>query len=198
MKNPIRNSIVLVMLFTMLTSNATEISSLKNIEDGKTTLVLNNVKAGEELIIKDLFGVVLYRESIKDNGIYSKSFDLTELPDGNYNFELDRAVKIEIIPFKVSSKTVTFNKESEIVIYKPFVRLKDNFIYISQLSLNKKPLHITLYYNESNQIFNSIYTETITDTTQIKRILKLLEDKRGAYKVILKCEGRTFENVIRY
>lgn len=196
MKNAIKKNVVLVMLFAMLCSYATESPSLKNKEDGKTTLVLKDVRLGEELIIKDFYGVILYKESIQHNGDYSKSFDLTELPDGNYSFELEKALQIQIIPFKVSFNTVSFNKEEGNIIYKPFVRIKDNFVYVTQLSLKEKPLKIDLFYEYSNDDFNKIHSETIKNTKQIKRVYKLSKDRKGTYKVVFECEGRTFKNII--
>ena len=87
MKNLIKKSIVLVVLFTTLLGNANEISSLRNLNDEKTTmLTLQNVKQGNQLFIKDVFGLVLYKEAIQNSGEFVKGFDLTSLPDGDYYF----------------------------------------------------------------------------------------------------------------
>lgn len=195
MKKVLKNSIVLVMLFTMLCSNATEISSLKNVEDGKTTLFLTNVKQGEQLIIKDVLGLIIYKELISQDGNYNKAFDLTSLPNGDYNFELDKQMQIQIIPFKVEFNTVKFNKDKETIINKPFVKVKDNMLYITQLALELEPLKIDLYYN-ADDVLNLIHTEKIENTKQIQRIYKLLKDKKGDYKLVFKTNGRTFENNI--
>ena len=53
MKNLIKKSIVLVVLFTALLGNANEISSLRSLNDEKTTmLTLLNVDKGDQLVLK--------------------------------------------------------------------------------------------------------------------------------------------------
>ncbi len=103
MKNLIKKSIVLVVLFTTLLVNANEISSLRNLKDEKTTmLTLLNVKKGNQLIMKDAFGKVLYRQSISNSGEFVKGFDLTSLPNGKYYFLLKGDLQKKIIPFRIN------------------------------------------------------------------------------------------------
>lgn len=196
MKKTIKKNIVLVMLFTMLCSYATETPTLLINKDNKTTLTLKDVKQGEQLIIKDIHGVILYRESIKKNGKYNKSFDLTNLPDGNYNFELDSEIKTTIIPFNVLLNTVKFNKKDETIIYKAFVKLEENRLYITKLNLNKDALKIKLFYENDFGEYELIYSETLEKSNKIQRIYKLSEDKKGDYKIIFESEGRVNEKTI--
>lgn len=187
MKKIFKNSIVLVLLLSVLSSSATEISSLKNVEDGKTILFLTDVEEGEQLIIKDNLGLIVYKESISKDGNYSRAFDLTALPDGNYNFELDKHLRIQIIPFKVESNAVRFNKKAETVIHKPLVKEIEHSLYITKLALEKEPLKIALYYNNT-----LIHAETIENTQKIQRIYRLSEGKIGVYKLVFETNGRTF------
>lgn len=178
---------VLVLLFSMLFSNATELASLKNVEDGKTMLLLTKVIKGEQLIIKDHLGLIVYKEIISQDGTYNKAFDLTALPDGNYHFELDQFMRIQIIPFKVTSNMVTFHKKEETVIHKPYVKVQEQFLYITKLALEREPLHIALYYRNA-----LIHTETIKNTQKIERAYKLSEANTGVYKLVFETNGRTF------
>ena len=168
MKNLFKNSLVIVVLFTALLGNAN--SSLTNSKDDtRTTLTFKDVKLGNVLSVKDAFGVILYKEKMKNSGNYEKGFDLTELPDGNYFFELDKGLEIKIIPFTVES----------------------NLVYVSKLSLNKEPLEIEIYYNNSK-----IYFETIENTQTIRRIYNLNKNEKGTYKIVSKTEGRTFVDYV--
>ena len=118
---------------------------------------------------------------------------MTSLPNGNYFFELDKGIEITTTPFTVTYNKVLFNKNDETKLYKPFVRIKNNFLYISQLSLDKNPLKIALYYNApENDNFELLFTETIDNTIDIGRIYKLSKKETGTYKVILKTENKTF------
>src|SRR5210317_1577194 len=117
MKNLARKSLVVIMLAMSLSTQANEASEMfKEKERIVTNLHLNNVKQGSVLTIIDRNGLVLYNESIKKSGDYSKGFDLTTLPDGDYFFELDSDLKIVVIPFKVKSEEVIFDKDAKKLI----------------------------------------------------------------------------------
>ena len=200
MKNLIKKSIVLVVLFTTLLGNANEISSLRNLNDEKTTmLTLQNVKQGNQLFIKDVFGLVLYKEAIQNSGEFVKGFDLTSLPDGDYYFELDRDLEIKTIPFKISLNKVEFNKEKETTIYKPYIKIKDNYIYVSKLSLNKQPLEVNIYYDYNDySSYELIHSDSIENTMNIQRAYKLSGNEKGNYKLVLKTEGRSFIENLKF
>jgi hypothetical protein len=189
MKNILKNSLVIVVMCTTLFVSAN--SSLRTSKDAtKTILTLTNVVKGNELLVKDAFGITLYSEMIKDSGDYIKGFDLTELPNGNYYFELTQDVKIKTIPFNVEEKVVKFEKENELTIFKPVVKLEDNLVYISKLALNEQSLEIAVYFDTDG--FNLLHSETIEGTQDIKRMYKLDETKKGNYKIVTKTEGKTF------
>jgi len=199
MKNLIKRSLVIVVLFTTLLGNAKEISSLRNLDDKKTTmLTLLNVKEGNQLFIKDVYGLVLYKESIIDSGEFIKGFDLTSLPDGEYYFELDKDLEITVIPFEVKMNTVEFVKEKETTIYKPYITIKENRVFVSKLSLDKQPLEIKIYYDHNSGSYDLIHSETIENTMNIQKAFRLLKNEKGNYKLVLKTEGHTFIEYLKF
>ena len=203
MKNVLNNSkkgILMVTLFATLLSFANDapIFNIKN-DAEKTSLTLKNVKQGNLLSIKDNNGVVLYKELIKESGIYTKGFDLTQLPNGGYIFELDKDVEIQTIPFTVLVKNVTFHKEMEATIFKPVTRIKGDVVYVSRLSLNKAPMEIAIYFTNNDSAFSTpelIYSETVENTQNTNRIFKLTGKNNGTYKLVFTTEGRVFTKEI--
>jgi hypothetical protein len=192
MKTVIKKSILAAVLLSTLLSNANEGSSFipkKEKDIARTMVIINDVRKGQELIIKDDSGLVLYKELIKVTGNYNKAFDLTELPDGDYFFEVDKGLEIKSIPFSVVSNKVVFNKEMETTIYKPYVWLKENYIYVNKLALQEEPLEVKIYYGGDNEL---IYSETIKNTKNIGKAYKLLKYATGSYKVELSSDGRTY------
>lgn len=190
MKTVIKKSILTAVLLSTLLSNANEGSSFipkKEKDIAKTMVIINDVRKGQELTIKDDSGLVLYKELIKVTGNYNKAFDLTELPDGDYFFEVDKDLEIKSIPFSVASNKVVFNKAMETIIYKPYVWLKENYIYVNKLALQEEPLKVKIYYSDE-----LIYSETIKNTKNIGKAYKLLKDVPGHYKVELNSDGRTY------
>ena len=186
----------MVTMFTTMLSFANEVSffTIKN-DAEKTSLTLENVKEGNLLSIKDDHGVTLYKELILKAGIYTKGFDLTSLPNGDYIFELDQDVEINTIPFSVKSNTVAFNKELEKTIFKPLVMVKDDIAYITKLSLNETPLQIDIFYTEAID-YELVYSEKIENTQNISRIFKLTDLKKGSYKMVFHTEDRVFSEIV--
>ncbi|MEP1487805.1 MAG: hypothetical protein ABJK28_05220 [Algibacter sp.] len=198
MKNVITNTkkgFLMVALFATLLSFANEVSftTIKN-DAKRTSLTLENVKKGNLLSIKDDHGIILYKEQIEKTGNYTKGFDLTILPNGSYVFELDDDVKIKTIPFTLNSSIVVFNKELEVITFKPIIRVKGDLVFINKLSLNKDPLKIDIYFKSSDDSFKSglMHTETIKDMKKIGKIFKLTGLDKGTYKIVLNSEGREF------
>lgn len=195
MKNVIKHLKKGILLVTMLTTiysfaNESSFYSIKN-DTKKTSLTLNNVKKGNILSIIDINGIILYKEVIENSGIYSKGFDLTYLPDGFYTFELDKDLEIKTIPFTVNYNNVVFNKKEEKTIFKPYTRVKDDFVYISKLALNNDPLKIEIYFLNDYD-YELVYTEKVINTKNIEKTYKLTGLKKGDYKIVIETEGKTF------
>lgn len=190
MKNKKTYIIALAMLTTIVSNASGNFTSDPVNTINKTTITLNNVKQGNQLLIKDNHGIVIYKEKIKTAGTYSKGFDLTALPDGHYVFELEQDIEIKSIPFKVDSKNVIVNNE-ESTIYKPFVTSKNNYIYLTKLALNNEPLDVKIY-NESEEL---LYSEQIRNTKTIEKAYKL--SSKGNYKIVLSANGREYYEYIK-
>jgi len=178
----------------MLSFANTEIKTNKEKEPKVTVISFKEVKLGSKLSIKDMNGIVLYKESIRKSGDYSKGFDLTSLPNGDYIFELDTKLKITIIPFNVVSNQVTFKKEEESTIYKPYIRVKDFRVYVSRLSFEKSPIEYKIYFKDNNEL---VLSEKFENESQVKRIYDFSTSKKGNYVFVFKSNGRTFTQTVK-
>lgn len=188
-KTTLRKSILTAVMLTAMMSYATNGLDINPNNDlKKTTFSLNSVKEGNQLIIKDINGIILYKEQIEKSGTYSKGFDLTSLPNGLYVFELQKDFEIKSFPFTVNDETVVFNGE-ETIIHKPFVTQKGNYVYVSKLALNEEPLEIKIYYNSE-----LVYSEEIKNTKTIEKTFKLSTKGRetSKYTMVLKTNDREY------
>jgi len=191
MKTTIKNSLVIIAMLGTITSYANLMpSSLLNEGIKKTILNLENVREGQQLLIKSEEGIIVYRESIQKTGLYKKEFDLTSLPNGNYYFEIDKDFEIKIIPFTVQATEVVFKKDEENSIFKPVFKVNNNIVSVSKLSLGLEPVEIKIYFNSGD--FELIHSEIITDSQSIQRTFNLLKNVKGDYKIECKTEGRVF------
>ncbi len=197
MKNNIKNIVCIVVMAVGMMSYANNSFSFKT-EKIKTVLTLTDVKKGHELLIKDTNLLVLYRESITKDGTYSKGFDLTALPDGDYYFELEKDVKIVIMPFTVEANQVVFAKEKEITIYKPTVRVVAHKLFVSRLSFDIQPMEVEIYYEAPfEEHTDLIFSEKIENTKIVERIYELSKQKKGVYTIVFKTQGRLFREHIK-
>ena len=195
MKKLLTTGILLATLFATVPNfaNATTKSGLIPLDEGKMALTLKDVNPGNQLSIKDDNGIILYKELIKTSGTYKKGFDLTALPDGDYFFELEKDLEIRTIPFTVKSNKVVFNKEEATSIYKPFVRQKDDKVFITKLALNGEPLKISIYSGENGD-YKLAYTETIEGVKTIGKAYTL--KKGGTYKITLNSNNKEYTTFI--
>jgi len=195
MKNLARKSLVAIMLTMSLSTQANVVDlTSKEKERVATNLHLDNVKQGSVLTIIDGNGLVLYNESIKKSGDYSKGFDLTTLPDGEYFFELDSELKIIVIPFNVKAKEVIFDKEAEKSIYKPVVRTKDQIVYVSKVALDESPLTYKIYFADNHDL---VYSEKFEADEEIKKAYDFSASKKGSYLFVFESNGRRYTKAVK-
>ncbi|MFY0712033.1 hypothetical protein J1D01_00015 [Seonamhaeicola sp. NFXS20] len=197
MKNVLTNTKKVILTVAMLATvmgYANEIIINKIGKDLKrTALTIVDVKEGNLLSIKDNYGITIYKEVINQAGVYTKGFDLTVLPDGSYFFELEKDMEVKTIPFTVKSNEVTFNKEKETTIFKPFVREENGLVYITQLAANLEPLKIKVY-GLNNGSADMLHSETIKGVQTIERVYKL--ESNGRYKIVFHTNNREFTKYI--
>ena len=84
MKTQIKRKLLIASLFISLMSYANEPNCLIKDKENSLSLNLAEVKKGMQLRIMDNHGILLYTETFETSGLYSKSFDLSNLPNGNW------------------------------------------------------------------------------------------------------------------
>ena len=162
-------------------------------EAKKTLLTLNKVKKGDKISIKNYRGQTFFNERVETESLLSKEFDLNFLKDGNYFFEIEKDVQIDIIPFTISfEKGIIYAKELENTLFKPHVKFENEFVKLSQMSPNKEPVTIDIYGDNLNT-FELIYTETIEDEQDINRLYKL---EKGSFKIVIKSNNKEYATLI--
>ena len=195
MKKLTKKSVLVLGLFmSMLTFANREVEPIKEKEPTVTSISFKKVKLGSKLSIKDTDGIVLYKESIVKTGEYSKGFDLTTLPNGDYYFELDSELEIVIIPFNVVSNQVVFKKEEKSTIFKPMVRVKDNIVFVSRVSYEESPIEYKIYYADN---YDLVLSEEAENQTHLKKIYDFSTAKKGNYLFVFKSNGRKFTKTIK-
>jgi hypothetical protein len=182
----IRTLFLVAVMLTIVTSYANE-KAIETASKGITLFEFSNVKKGHQYTILDNQGVELFTETIKRNGTFAKRFDFTALNDGSYTIELEKDFEIVVTPFIIQSNNVIFLESKEKIIFKPVVRFENNQLLISQLSLDKQPLEIKLYYNGER-----IFKDQLIGDKILTQVIKLSTQERGDYHLSMSFGGRTF------
>jgi hypothetical protein len=152
------------------------------------------VSKGSMLLIKDFNGLVLYKEAIQKTGEYSKGFDLTSLPNGEYYFELDTELEIVVIPFDVESSEVNFRKEEKATIFKPMVRVKDDMVFVSRTSFEAAPMDFKIYYASNSDV---VLSEKFEKEPFIERVYDFSSSKKGEYLFVFRSNGRKYVKSVK-
>lgn len=193
MKKLLKNSLVLVVILTTMVSYSNELLFVTNIKTSEITeFTFNDVMEGSTLQLKDSKGSILYSESIKNSGSYTKDFDLTNLPDANYYFEIDNQEFLTIIPISVKENIAEILNDEKYTISKPEVIVKDNYVYLSKDFANDQSVAIDVYY-EGNDL---AYSENFRKIDSVNRIYDFSTSKKGKYLILVKAEGRVFKNSV--
>ena len=187
--------LLVVLLYTPLLGFANENSILISYNEDKfVELTLNNVKSGNLLVIKDLKDVKLYEYKISNTGRIKKEFDLSTLPIGYYNIELNKDMERIVYPFQINKRRAVFIENDIISVYKPMSRIKDGHVLISQLALDMSPLEVKIFVEtkDTSVFFDLVHAETVEGKKQINLVYKLPNLGKGKFKILLISKGQKF------
>ena len=190
MKKLTKNGLIALALSVSLLGFANDLKHpIKEKEPKVTSLNFAKVSKGSTLLIKDFNGLVLYKEAIQETGEYSKGFDLTSLPNGEYYFELDTELEIVVIPFDVESSEVNFRKGDKTTIFKPMVRVKDDKVFVSRTSFEEAPMDFKIYYADNSDV---VLSEKFENEPFIERVYDFSSSKKGEYLFVFRSNGRKY------
>jgi len=194
MKTVIKKSVLALILLTATQSYSNVVDSIivKNEENNKLVKI-ESLKAGSVLKIKDEAGTILHKEKINNTGYFSKSFDLSNLPDATYYFELDNEDEIRTIPVVVKDEKTMRLESSETRIAKPNVKVEGQMVQLSQNSEKAQDLNITIYY-EGNEV---AFKESLKDVKNVKRNYDFSGSLKGDYTIVVETKGKTFSNQVK-
>ena len=187
MKTIIKKHLVTFTILVSLANYATENNISTPIDGKKVKVEFIAVKKGQVLSIRNANSIIMYSDVIEMAGNYARTFDLTGLENGKYTTELEKDFETIIKPFLVENRLVTFLPEENKTIFKPVIRIEDNLLLISKISLENQPVKITLYYKG-----DVIYTENTRDGKILNRVFRLLKNKKGNYTVAISANEKKY------
>jgi len=194
MKSLIKKNLFIVALLSAIVINATNINNNIKVEVTNSKLIdlkLKNSDGDLTISVKDALGEVLYTENFEGN-YFSKKYDLNTLPKGDYYFEIEGSTRINLMPFKVTSKGLDFKNKIKSTYYKPIVRQVGDLVFISKIAFYNEDFEIYLYDNQSN----ILYKERLKGEFNLGKTLNLKNLTSGNYRIVMESAGKVFEQKI--
>ncbi len=182
--------IVLLCITSNIFANDSK-PSLKIISGEKNafTLISNDVKNSDITIrIFDEAGLNLLNEKIEVNRTFSKSYDLSNMPNGIYEVEIEDNISFRKYFVITTSDTIEIMENVEQKVFKPIVVLEESLLKLNLLNLGSGNVELSL----SNKIGEEIYTEKIENTIAIHKGFDLSKLPSGDYSVEVKTEEKYF------
>lgn len=191
----IKNSIVLALMLsaTMMTAKDIE-NPTKELIEKIAPVKFSNLKKGTIISIIDQDGSRIYKEEVKMAGDYSKTYNLTSLPIGNYKFEVEDKSTLKVIPFEVTQSDVTVISDLEYIILKPVIIVKNDLVTVSKLSFSKDDFKITIH----NEFGDLIYSESISNEISITKRFNFSKAAPGSYFFRMETEGKVFTETLNF
>lgn len=194
MKNVFRNSVTCFAMFllTVATALANDPSFKIEKKDNKIiSLTVKNAASPVGVSFRDAEGILLHSEKYNFHKKGIRYYNLREVAAGTYYLEIETDVKIKKYIITVDSVTATIKEESEKVLYKPIMVVKNDHIMITKCNLSKSDLKIKMYDQGNNCIYSEV-VDAATDNLSIGRKLNVSELEEGEYTFYLTTEKRTF------
>ncbi|MDH3710063.1 MAG: hypothetical protein OER04_09260 [Cyclobacteriaceae bacterium] len=156
-------------------------------------LVMEEVPQGLQIQLKDRSGYLLHEESVDRYGTFAKQFDLENLPDGQYNLELDYGTSLKVYALTIRKGKI-FNQQSDNVeFFKPVVRHDDLKLAVTQFSPQSAELKIILYDADQNILVEDV----LEGSMSLGRRYDLTQLPSGEYRIYLASEGRSYYHTLR-
>jgi|TARA_R110002110_G_scaffold96884_25_gene249251 hypothetical protein len=160
-----------------------------SIQDGKITNV------NPKLVIRNKKGIAIFEGTVFNSSSMEELVSDMDLSNGSYTYEVIGDTNVEITSFVVEETTILFDAKGAKTIFMPTLRVKDDLVLVSQLSLLKEPLKIKMYYSseeDNSKIFDLIHTDKIGEEMILDRVYSLDKNKTGDYKIKFISNGKVF------
>lgn len=187
MKKIVRSIAVVALMFVVATGLAKEpkLSLTPNVEK---SLNFEMDKTSEQTFVSivDTNGVIIYTEEIAVANIYSKKFNLKNLPEGSYFLKVEDALKEMVFAFVIDDSEIKIMERKENA--KPVFRKKDGRVFLNLLNLEKEVIKIKVFDSDGRIVFQ----ETITDEILIEKVFNFEDAFKDNYTVIVKNKKDTY------
>ena len=154
-------------------------------------VTFEEVNSGDKLRIKGYDGQTHYRERIKADGSFTKRFDVSELPEDQYYFEVDKDDEITVLPFSVSEEKVDLQNDLKANIAKPHLATYKDQVILTRDAEDAQTIAVDIYFKGRN-----IYSEEVEKNGKLSRQYDFSKSMNGTYLFEIKYDDRLYSEFV--
>jgi len=199
-QNCILKTTFIVFVMLLLNTNAfgnKKNSTVKivNAERKVFTLNLKDARTKDYAVqISDVYGVVLFEDEILASKKSSKIYDLSKLPAGKYEVEIEGDIFIRKQFVEILDNKLEVVGDEEIKVFKPFIELNENKIALNMFSHGNEPVQVSIL-DVKNEV---LFAEKIEENMTIHKYYDLSQLPEGEYIVKVESQGNYFYKEINW
>lgn len=162
MKNLLKISLIATILFTSVNTyaNNDDLSLKVNSVERKTIRLSINETQDMKVTFYGLNDEILYEKKGHELSGSSKTYDLTDFPDGNYIMKLETGLKSVEYQINIENNKASLSTASNKEAFKPVLTKKDGVITLNLDYTNKAPVEIVIFDEFNNQLYTDIYNDS--------------------------------------
>ncbi|RAJ31031.1 hypothetical protein [Pedobacter cryoconitis] len=162
MKNLLKISLIATILFTSVNTyaNNDDLSLKVNSAESKTIRLSINETQDMKVTFYGLNDEILYEKKGHELSGSSKTYDLTNFPDGNYIMKVETGLKSVEYQINIENNKASLSTASNKEAFKPVLTKKDGVITLNLDYTNKAPVEITIFDEFNNQLYADSYKDS--------------------------------------
>src|ERR1035437_303963 len=153
----------------------------------KAVVDISNAKAStfQISIANDKGEVVYYKETEDASDNYRKTFDFSNLENGDYKLSATVDQFTTVRSFKIKNKNIAVGKEKNMM--EPYFAYKDGILKLSFLNFSEGNLSLNFYNND-----NLVYSKELGYKFDVNEGFNLKKLDKGSYSVVLSTDDKTY------
>jgi len=146
------------------------------------SLEVSNLTGSTRISLQDTNGDVVYREQIASASSYTKQFDVSSLPKGNYTLKVEDEFKMQSATISVAEQLVA---EFEELYFFPLIVQDGKYITVSKIASANERLSVVIYDANDKLLFS----EVLQGKDFLGKRFDFSKAPKGTYKIFLASNG---------
>lgn len=184
-------AILLISIFSTITSFASVVEPLATTVEGKTvTVYFNNDKSETVTIsITDKYNFQLLWEEVQTENRRSRGYNFKQLPIGTYTMTIDSDQRIITKEVKVEKNLSSVISEK--ITYKPTTTFKNNKWLVNHFAQGEE-----VGVKILDEDYETVFEDSFKNEAVIGKSYSLTELPTGIYRLVIKTDNQSYTKVI--